>query len=98
MKAISLKNLITMLGRYELTCNTFERSEEISSKESPVNESELWTWNGKDSKALAIIGLAFSDELLGNVREVKTYKAMGVAIKNIFERHTLLRNCQLNVS
>ncbi len=41
-------------------------------------------------KVQAIIGLTLSDELLENVREVETTKAMWTAIKNVFERHTLL--------
>ena len=41
-------------------------------------------------KAQAIIGLTLSDDLLENVREVETTKAMRTAIKNVLERHTVL--------
>ncbi len=40
--------------------------------------------------AQAIIGLTLSDDILENLREVKTAKEMWQAIKNVFERHTLL--------
>ncbi len=47
-------------------------------------------WIKGDKKAQAIIGLTLSNDLLENVREVETAKEMWKAIKNVFERHTLL--------
>ncbi len=55
-----------------------------------VMPTETTQWKRKDKKAQAIIGLTLSDDLLENVREVKTAKEMWQAIKNVFERHTLL--------
>ncbi len=52
--------------------------------------TEVTQWTRKDKKAQAIIGLTLSDDLLENVREVKTAKEMWHTIKNVFERHTLL--------
>ncbi len=54
------------------------------------NTAEFLQWKKKDRKAQAIIGLTLSDDLLENVREVSTTKEMWLAIKNVFERHTLL--------
>ena len=56
----------------------------------PSDSDELNSWIEKDLKAQAIIGLTLSDELLENVREVSSAKEMWAAIKNVFERHTLL--------
>ena len=50
----------------------------------------LNAWSTKDRKAQAIIGLTLPDELLENVREVKSAREMCTAIRNPFERHTLL--------
>lgn len=52
--------------------------------------SDAAVWTKRDKKAQAIIGLSLSDELLENVREVETTKDMWIAIRNVFERHTLL--------
>ncbi len=52
--------------------------------------TDITQWTRKDKKAQAIIGLTLSDDLLENVREVKTAKEMWHTIKNVFERHTLL--------
>ncbi len=49
---------------------------------------EIAKWKKGDKKAQAIIGLTLSDDLLENVWEVETTKAMWSAIKNVFERHT----------
>ena len=56
----------------------------------PTESNLLESWTEKDHKAQAIIGLTLSDELLENVRDVGTAKEMSNAIKNVFERHTLL--------
>ncbi len=55
-----------------------------------ANPTEILQWKRKDKKAQAIIGLTLSDDLLQNTREVKTAKEMWEAIKNVFERQTLL--------
>ncbi len=57
---------------------------------SNVTQTELDAWEEKDAKAQAVIGLTLSDELLENVREVKSAKEMWTAIRNVFERHTFL--------
>ena len=44
----------------------------------------------KVQKAQVVIGLSLSNGLLENVRDVSTTKEMWNAIKNVFERHTLL--------
>ena len=60
-------------------------------EEDPTTDSaQLAAWNRKDRKAQAIIGLTLSNDLLKNVRVVVSTKIMWFAIKNIFERHTLL--------
>ena len=56
----------------------------------PTATVEITASTKKDRKAQAIIGLSLSDELLENVREVETAKAMWTAVKNVFEIHTLL--------
>lgn len=56
----------------------------------PTVASEIAQWKKRDKKAQAIIGLSLSNDLLENVREVKTTKQMWETIKNVFERHTLL--------
>ena len=61
--------------------------------EDPPNSTDLaaiFLWHKKDKKAQAIIGLSLSNDLLESVRDVKTTKEMWVAIRNVFERHTLL--------
>jgi len=58
--------------------------------EESSSSAEILAWENKDKKARAMIGLSLSDDLLENVREVKTTKEMWSAIKNVFERHTLL--------
>ena len=56
----------------------------------PTEEKELATWTRGDRKAKAIIGLSLSDEHLNHVRDVSSAKEMWTAIRNLFERHTLL--------
>lgn len=56
----------------------------------PDDDTAAAAWDKKDRKARATIGLTISDELLENVREVKTAAAMWLTIRNVFERHTLL--------
>ena len=56
----------------------------------PTEEKELEIWNRGDRKARAIIGLSLSDEHLNHVRDVTSAKDMWTAIRNLFERHTLL--------
>ncbi len=69
---------------------TLKDLEHFLDEDPPTSGTELLSWRKKDKKAQAIIGLTLSDELLENVREVETTKAMWTAIKNVFERHTLL--------
>ena len=73
---------------------TLKDLENYLDEEPPTSETstpaEITKWRKLDKKAQAIIGLTLSDELLENVREVETAKAMWTAIKNVFERHTLL--------
>ncbi len=57
---------------------------------SDITQTELEAWVEKDARAQAVIGLTLPDELLENVREVKSAKEMWTAIRNVFERHTLL--------
>lgn len=64
--------------------------EEDPPHENESRPEELYQWKKHDKKAQAIIGLTLSDDLLENVREVETTKEMWLAIKNVFERHTLL--------
>ena len=56
---------------------------------SNTNLVEYEAWEEKDAKALAVIGLTLSDELLENVCEVNSAKEMWAAVRNVFERHTL---------
>ena len=73
---------------------TLKDLENYLEDEAPSPETskpdEIARWKKGDKKAQAIIGLTLSDDLLENVREVETTRAMWVAIKNVFERHTLL--------
>ncbi len=69
---------------------TLKDLENFLEEDPPPGETEILAWRKKDKKARATIGLSLSDDLLENVREVKTTKEMWLAIKNIFERHTLL--------
>ena len=65
--------------------------DEYIDEDPPSDDStSITVWRKKDRKAQAIIGLTLSDELLENVRESQTAKQMWTAIKNVFERHTLL--------
>ena len=59
------------------------------SSEEP-NNGTIALWFKKDKKAQAVIGLSLSNDLLENVRDVSTKKEIWNAIKNVFERHTLL--------
>lgn len=56
----------------------------------PSDSAKIAALTKKDKKAQAIIGLTLSNDLLENVRDVNTTKDMWLAIKNVFERHTLL--------
>ena len=61
--------------------------------EDPPNSNDSGTvslWHKKDKKAQSIIGPSLSNDFLENVREVETTKEMWTAIRNVFERHTLL--------
>ena len=64
--------------------------DEFIEDDPPTEKSELCKWTKSDRKARAIIGLSLSDEHLEHVRDVETAKEMWTAIKNVFERHTLL--------
>ncbi len=55
-----------------------------------TNQTEFNQWKKLDKKAQAIIGLSLSDEMLENVRDVENTNEMWTAIRNVFERHTLL--------
>ena len=55
--------------------------------QDPVSQQD---WIDEDEKARAVIGLTLTDTLLENVREANSAKEMWIAIKNVFERHTLL--------
>ena len=57
---------------------------------SSNDSAAVSVWHKKDKKAQVIIGLSLSNDLLENVRDVKTTKEMWMAIRNVFERHTLL--------
>ena len=59
-------------------------------EDPPTESTAIGAWIEKDSKTQAIIGLSLSEELLENVRDVGSTKSMWKAIKNVFERHTLL--------
>ena len=59
-------------------------------EDPPTSTAEIPAWTKKDGKAQAIICLSLSGELLENVREVETTKAMWTAIRNVSEHHTLL--------
>lgn len=61
------------------------------SQDPPIEPAALTAWTKKDKKAQAIIALSLSDELLENVRDVSDAKDMWISIKNVFERHTLLK-------
>ena len=70
---------------------TLKNLKKYITDDPPSDSTELATWASQDEKAQAIIGLTLSDELLENVREVDSAKEMWTAIKNVFERHTLLK-------
>ncbi len=50
--------------------------EEDPPLENEVRPDKISEWKKQDRKAQAIIGLTLSDDLLENVREVETTKAM----------------------
>jgi len=56
----------------------------------PVREADQPSWDASDAKAQAFIALTLSDQLLENVRDVKSCKEMWESIRDVFERHTLL--------
>lgn len=56
----------------------------------PTDPESLPTWKKLDRRAQATIGLTLSNDMLENVRDIATAKDMWIAIKNVFERHTLL--------
>lgn len=59
--------------------------------EDPPEQSTTSTgWYSLDKKAMALIGLSLSDEILENVRDCESAREMWKAIMNVFERHTLL--------
>ncbi len=55
-----------------------------------ITSADYDTWEEKDTNAQAVIGLTLTDELLKNVCEVNFAKEMWIAIRNVFQRHTLL--------
>lgn len=58
--------------------------------ERPEDDDQIEAWRKKDKKAKALIGLSVSDQILEHIRHVDSAAGMWTAIKNIFERHTLL--------
>lgn len=64
--------------------------EDFIVNDPPTKSEELEAWRKKDGKAQATIGLTLSDDMLENIRDVKSAKDMWNSIKNVFERHTLL--------
>ena len=64
--------------------------EDCLNEDPPEDATERVTWQKKDKKAQEIIGLSINDDLLAKAREVSSAKEMWSAIKNVFERHTLL--------
>ncbi len=66
--------------------------EDLIEDDPPADAADLPTWAKRDKKAQAVIGLSLSDHLLENVRDVASAKQMWTAIRNVFERHTLLNN------
>ena len=69
---------------------TLKDLEDFLVEDPHTNTAEFPAWTKKEKKAQAITGLSLSDEILENVREAETTKAMWTAIKNVFERHALL--------
>jgi len=80
---IRIQHVLTLKGLKKFIIND-------PPERTATNEAALAVWEEKDAKAQAVIGLTLSDELLENVREVHTAKEMWAAIRNVFERHTLL--------
>lgn len=58
--------------------------------QKPQIEDDMPSWRASDAKAQAFIALTLSDQLLENVRDVKTCSEMWTSIRDVFERHTLL--------
>ncbi len=72
------------------TCSGSQGLGRISRGDPPTETTALPGWKKKDKKARAVIGLTLSNDMLENVREATSAKAMWTSIKNVFERHTLL--------
>ena len=80
---IRIQHILTLKGLKKFILND-------PPERSDSTLAEWNNWEEKDAKAQAIIGLTLSDELLENVREVNSAKEMWSAIRNVFDRHTLL--------
>ncbi len=55
-----------------------------------INLTDVESWEEKDAKAQAVLGLTLSDQLLENVREVNSANEMWTAIREVLDRLTLL--------
>ncbi len=64
--------------------------EDLIEDDPPAESADLPTWTKRDNKAQAVLGLFHSDQLLENVHDVGSAKQMWTAMRNVFERHTLL--------
>lgn len=62
---------------------------------APTETAALVTWNEKDEKAVAIIGLSVQDNQLQHIRNAKTAKESWKALKDFHEQNTLVNTTTL---
>ena len=90
MKKLNDSNFHAWKQKIQLLLASKDLDEIIEDDEPDLNELEFKTWQRKDKKAQACIGLTLSDSMLENVRECETAKEMWETICDVFEKHTLL--------
>jgi len=79
------------MQKVELVLALRELEDHIYDSRPPIDEAELAVWQKNDAKARAIFCLTLYEEHLEHVRELESAAEMWEAIKNLFQRKTLLK-------
>ena len=91
IEKLSESNFHVWKQKVELVLAFRELDDHISdSVSAPQTDPEHAVWVKADAKARAVIGLTLSDEHLEHVRDCETAGAMWSAIRDLFQRKTLL--------
>ena len=90
IEKLSDSNYHVWKQKVELVLAFRELEDHIVESRPPADQAASVAWHKNDAKAKAIIGLTLSDEHLEHVRELESAVEMWEAIKNLFQRKTLL--------